>query len=120
LFDFNSIWLRLLGFSALISIFIGTISGIYQKQLKRLFAYSTIAHTGFILLTFLCCSLDSSKSFVFYVIIYSCLTITTFSILLHSNTNDLDESREQHKKVNKMKPVWAIVEYANSLFNCFW
>jgi len=67
----------------LLSIIIGSISAIYQKRLKRLFAYSTIAHTGFILLAFLCCSLDSSKSLIFYIIIYSCLTITTFSILIN-------------------------------------
>jgi len=63
---------------------VGSVSAIYQKRLKRLFAYSTIAHTGFILLAFLCCSLDASKSLVFYIIIYSCLTITTFAILINA------------------------------------
>jgi len=63
---------------------VGSISAIYQKRLKRLFAYSTIAHTGFILLAFLCCSIDSVKSLVFYIIIYSCLSITTFSLLINA------------------------------------
>jgi NADH-quinone oxidoreductase subunit N len=67
----------------LLSIVIGSISAIYQKRIKRLFAYSTIAHTGFILLAFLCSSLDASKSLVFYVSIYSFLTITTFAILIN-------------------------------------
>ena len=62
---------------------IGSISAIYQKRIKRLFAYSTIAHTGFILLAFLCCSLDASKALIFYILIYSCLTITTFAILIN-------------------------------------
>jgi NADH-quinone oxidoreductase subunit N len=63
---------------------IGSVSAIYQKRLKRLFAYSTIAHTGFILLAFLCCSLDASKSLIFYIVIYSTLTITTFAILINT------------------------------------
>jgi NADH-quinone oxidoreductase subunit N len=67
-----------------LSIIIGSISAIYQKRLKRLFAYSTIAHTGFILLAFLAGSLDASKSLIFYIIIYSVLTITTFSLLINS------------------------------------
>ena len=83
LFDYNLIWFSIIGFSSVISIIIGSISAIYQKRIKRLFAYSTIAHTGFILLAFLCCSLDASKSLIFYIIIYSCLTITTFAILIN-------------------------------------
>jgi NADH-quinone oxidoreductase subunit N len=83
LFDFSNVWSSCLGFSAVLSIIIGSISAIYQKRIKRLFAYSTIAHTGFILLAFFCCCLDSSKSLIFYVVIYSCLTITLFAFLIN-------------------------------------
>jgi NADH:ubiquinone oxidoreductase subunit 2 (subunit N) len=72
-----------LGVSGVLSIIIGSVSAIYQKRLKRLFAYSTIAHTGFILLAFLIFSLESSKALVFYIIIYSCLTIALFAILIN-------------------------------------
>jgi NADH-quinone oxidoreductase subunit N len=84
LFEFSTIWSSILGASAVLSIIVGSISAIYQKRLKRLFAYSTIAHTGFILLAFLCCSLEASKSLIFYVIIYSILSITTFGFLINS------------------------------------
>jgi len=69
-------------FSSVFSILVGSISAIYQKRLKRLFAYSTISHTGFILLAFVAASPDSVKSLVFYVLIYSALTILLFSILI--------------------------------------
>jgi len=68
---------------------VGSISAIYQKRIKRLFAYSTIAHTGFILLAFLSCSLDASKSLIFYIVIYSCLTITTFAILINISSTSI-------------------------------
>jgi NADH-quinone oxidoreductase subunit N len=58
------------------------LSAIYQKRLKRLLAYSTIAHTGFILLAFLACSLLATKSLIFYIIVYSCMTITMFSLII--------------------------------------
>jgi NADH-quinone oxidoreductase subunit N len=54
----------------------------YQKRLKRLFAYSTIAHTGFMLLAFVAASPDSLKSLIFYVIVYSLLTVLLFSIII--------------------------------------
>lgn len=84
LFDYSSIWSFVLGCSAVLSIIVGSLSAIYQKRWKRLFAYSTIAHTGFILLVFLSCSLEASKSLIFYVIIYSMLSLTTFAYLINT------------------------------------
>jgi NADH-quinone oxidoreductase subunit N len=85
LYDFSYIWSLIIGSSAVFSIIIGSISALYQKRIKRLFAYSTIAHTGFILLAFLACSLESAKALVFYVIIYSCLTIALFATLINAS-----------------------------------
>jgi NADH:ubiquinone oxidoreductase subunit 2 (subunit N) len=71
-------------FASVLSIVIGSISAIYQKRLKRLFAYSTVSHTGFILLGIACVSVDSTSSLIFYVVIYSALTILLFSLLIFS------------------------------------
>lgn len=81
--DFSSFWSVIIGVSGVLSIIIGSVSAIYQKRLKRLFAYSTIAHTGFILLAFLVFSLEASKSLIFYIIIYSCLTVALFAVLIN-------------------------------------
>jgi NADH-quinone oxidoreductase subunit N len=62
---------------------VGSISAIYQKRIKRLFAYSTISHTGFILLGFLSISPDSCKALVFYIIAYAFLTLLLFSVLIY-------------------------------------
>lgn len=75
---------NLLVFSSILSIAIGTLSAFYQKRLKRLFAYSAIAHTGFILLGFLSCSIESSKSIIIYLIIYALLTVLLFSLIIFS------------------------------------
>jgi NADH-quinone oxidoreductase subunit N len=85
--DYNFIWSNLIGCSAILSIILGSISAIYQKRIKRLFAYSTIVHAGFILLAFLSCSLESAKALSFYIIIYSCLTIGLFAVLLNISLN---------------------------------
>jgi NADH-quinone oxidoreductase subunit N len=85
LYDYNTLWSIIIGASAVSSIIIGSISAIYQKRVKRLFAYSTIAHTGFILLAFLACSLESAKALIFYIIIYSSLTIALFAILINAS-----------------------------------
>jgi NADH-quinone oxidoreductase subunit N len=70
--------------ASVLSVFIGSISAIYQKRIKRLFAYSTIAHTGFLLLGLIGTSLDSTGALIFYLIVYVIMTILLFSLLIFS------------------------------------
>jgi NADH-quinone oxidoreductase subunit N len=81
-YDFSSFWSPLFLFASVLSIGVGSLSAIYQKRLKRLFAYSTVAHTGFILLGIVGASPDSIKTLVFYLVIYSGLTVLLFSLLI--------------------------------------
>jgi|TARA_B110001452_G_C15240241_1_gene429353 NADH-quinone oxidoreductase subunit N len=83
LVSFDTVWSLFIGISAVLSVIFGSVAAIYQKRVKRLFAYSTISHTGFILLAFLACSLNSAKALVFYILVYSCLTIAVFSTLIN-------------------------------------
>jgi len=75
--------------ACLSSIFIGTISALYQKRIKRLFAYSTISHTGFILLGVLANSAESSKALIIYITIYAFVTVLLFSLLIYSATSNV-------------------------------
>jgi len=84
--EFFSIYEPFLLFCCLSSIVIGSLSAIYQKKIKRLFAYSTISHSGFILLGLLNNSAESSKAVIFYVFVYVLLTLLTFCFLIFSTT----------------------------------
>jgi len=72
----------LFGFSGLTSICFASIAALYQKRMKRLIAYSTISHTGFILLAICCGSMDSIKSCIIYISLYSLMTLSIFSIFM--------------------------------------
>jgi len=85
-YNFQDILLPFFLFSAISSIAVGSFSAIYQKRIKRLFAYSTIAHSGFILLAVVAGSLDSAKSSIFYIFAYAFLTLLLFSILIYVTT----------------------------------
>ena len=62
---------NLLLISSLLSLLIGTIVGLAQLKIKRLLAYSTISHIGFILLALAINTEQSIDSFLFYIIQYS-------------------------------------------------
>ena len=72
----------LLLLSSLISLIIGTVVGLAQTKIKRLLAYSTISHIGFILLGLAINTEQSIESFIFYIIQYSITNLNTFLIIL--------------------------------------
>ena len=65
LFSFEFTWTTSLLVSSLFSLIIGTVVGLTQKRIKRLFAYSTISHVGFILLALSINSIESIQAFIF-------------------------------------------------------
>ena len=79
-FNFN--WKSSLLLSSLLSMIIGTVLGLIQYRIKRLFAYSTISHLGFILLALTVNTLESSQAFVFYLMQYSVANLNAFFILI--------------------------------------
>jgi NADH-ubiquinone oxidoreductase chain 2 len=72
----------LLLISSLFSLIIGTVVGLAQIRIKRLLAYSTISHIGFILLALAINSKQSIDSFIFYIFQYTITNLNTFLILL--------------------------------------
>jgi NADH-ubiquinone oxidoreductase chain 2 len=73
---------------AFLSLVIGTVVGLGQYRIKRLLAYSTISHVGFLLLALAISSAtviageESVEAFLFYLVQYTLTNIDTFFILL--------------------------------------
>ena len=78
----NYSWTTSLLLSSLLSLTIGTILGLTQFRIKRLLAYSTISHLGFMLLALSINSVESIQSFIFYLIQYSISNVNAFIILV--------------------------------------
>jgi NADH-ubiquinone oxidoreductase chain 2 len=74
--------LTLLFVSSALSLIIGTVLGLAQTKIKRLLAYSTISHIGFILLALGVQSSDSIESLIFYIIQYTITNLNIFLILI--------------------------------------
>jgi NADH-ubiquinone oxidoreductase chain 2 len=92
--------------SSLLSLIIGTIVGLTQFRIKRLYAYSTISHVGFILLALSINSIESIQAFIFYLMQYSISNLNAFIILisigfsLYYYINDSNEYKELRDKNN--------------------
>ena len=79
--SFNS-FSSLIILASLLSLIIGTVVGLAQTRIKRLLAYSTISHVGFLLLALAINKEDSIESFIFYLIQYSLTSANAFFILM--------------------------------------
>ena len=92
--------------SSLLSLLIGTIVGLSQSRIKRLFAYSTISHVGFILLALSITTIESIQAFIFYLMQYSISNLNAFIILitigfsLYYHISDNKEHKELLDKNN--------------------
>ena len=82
LFTSELSWTSSLLVSSLFSLIIGTIVGLTQFRIKRLLAYSTISHVGFILLALSINSIESIQAFIFYLMQYSLSNLNAFILLV--------------------------------------
>jgi NADH-ubiquinone oxidoreductase chain 2 len=82
MFDMDFSWTQSLLFSSLLSLIIGTVVGLTQSRIKRLFAFSTISHVGFILLGLSIHTVESTQAFMFYLIQYSISNLNAFILII--------------------------------------
>jgi NADH-quinone oxidoreductase subunit N len=76
-----NIWQPLLVFSSVASLSIGSIAAITQERVKRLFAYSGIAHAGYILLGFIAGPPLGLQGIYVYLLVYAVMNGGAFAVL---------------------------------------
>lgn len=103
-------WQQMLGVMAVLSLIIGNITAIAQTNLKRMLAYSTISHMGFLLLGILAGGLNGYASGMFYVVVYVLMSLGGFGmILLLSRAGFEAENLDDFKGLNQRSPWHAFL-----------
>jgi NADH-quinone oxidoreductase subunit N len=103
-------WQWMLIIMSVLSLAIGNITAIAQTNLKRMLAYSTISHMGFLLLGVLAGSGDGYASAMFYVLVYVLMTLGTFGmILLLSRAGFEADQLDDFKGLNSRSPWYAFI-----------
>ncbi|MEB4592441.1 NADH-quinone oxidoreductase subunit NuoN [Candidatus Thiothrix sp. Deng01] len=103
-------WGQLLLVFGLLSVFLGNLVAIAQLSLKRMLAYSTIAHMGFILLGALTGTKDGYSAALFYTITYTMMSAGAFAILILLSRDGFEaESLDDLKGLNERNPWYAFI-----------
>ena len=75
-------WQQIVAFLSVLSMFVGAIAAIGQTNIKRLMAYSSIAHMGFALMGLAAGSAFGVQAMLIYMAIYVTMNIGTFAFIL--------------------------------------
>ena len=75
-------WSQIVIFLSVASMFLGAIAAIAQSNIKRLLAYSSIGHIGYILIALVAANEDGVKAASIYMFSYMIMNIAVFAILL--------------------------------------
>lgn len=110
-------WQDMLLVMALLSIIIGNLSAIAQTNLKRMLAYSTISHIGFLLFGLMSANLNGFASSMFYISAYVLMTLAGFGMILYLSRKGFEaEKLEDLKGLNQRSP-WAAFMMLITMFS---
>ena len=103
-------WQGMLIILAVLSLGIGNIVAIAQTNIKRMLAYSTISHVGFIMLGVLAGTQAGYAASMFYTIVYAFMSMGAFGIIVIMSRKGFEaESLEDFKGLNDRSPWLAFM-----------
>ena len=103
-------WQDMLIAISVLSMIVGNVVAIAQSNLKRMLAYSTISHVGFILLGILAGTNDGYRAAMFYTLTYVIMSVGSFGmILLLSREGFEGDQLEDFKGLHRKSPWFAAV-----------
>jgi NADH-quinone oxidoreductase subunit N len=103
-------WAQMLLVFGLLSVFLGNLVAIAQFSVKRMLAYSTISHMGFILLGALTGTTEGYSAALFYTVTYALMATGGFAILILLGRKGFDaETLDDLKGLNERNPWYAFI-----------
>jgi NADH-quinone oxidoreductase subunit N len=108
--DMADQWRQVVSFIAIMSMFVGAFAAIVQTNIKRLMAYSSIGHVGFILVGIAAGTADGVQGVLIYLAIYLFMNIGAFAVILCMRQKGrLVEGIEDLAGLSKTHPLMAVV-----------
>jgi len=103
-------WESMLAVLALLSIVLGNLAAIMQTNIKRMLAYSTISHMGFVFLGLLPGTAYGFGASMYYVIVYGIMSVASFGMVILLSSNGIEaENLDDFKGLNQRNPYFAAI-----------
>ncbi len=102
-------WQVLIAVVSMITILVGNFSAIWQKNVKRLLAYSAIAHSGFLLVALVSFSESGLQSLFFYSFVYLLMNIGAFAVVQYFETREQITEIEEYRGLVSKYPFITLL-----------
>jgi NADH-quinone oxidoreductase subunit N len=96
-------WHEAVWWLAALTMIVGNIVALAQRNIKRLLAYSSIAHAGYILVALVVGTSLGSSAFMFYIFAYTMATLGSFAVIVA-----LGRSGEDNMAVEEYAGLWSV------------
>ena len=116
-YQMSNDWEFLLIFMAIFSLLIGNIIAIAQFNIKRMLAYSAIAHVGFIFLALIYGPVDGYVSSMFYTVVYVITSLGVFGIILSFSSSYIESDEIFNFKGFYIEKPWLSLMMMFLLFS---
>ncbi len=106
----HDVWADMIMVIAVLSLLVGNIVAIAQTNIKRMLAYSTIAHVGFILLAIFCGTDEGYAAALFYTLAYVVAVAGSFGIIILLSRRGYEaDNLSDFKGLNARSPWFALM-----------
>jgi len=104
----HSDWQQMLIILAVLSMALGNVIAVAQTNIKRMLAYSTISHVGFIMMGLLAGTPEGYSASMFYTIIYAATSLGAFGIIILLSRKGFEaENLDDYKGLHERSPWFA-------------
>ena len=101
-------WQPVLWVIAVLTMFVGAVLAVVQTNVKRMLAYSSISHAGFILVGVVAANERGVGGALFYLLTYGILVIGTFGVVtLIGRTGDHEHELDAYRGLGRRRPILA-------------
>lgn len=100
-------WTDVIQVLAILTILVSNITAVYQHSVKRMLAYSSVSHAGYLLISLLALNAISASAILYYAVAYALATITAFTVLHNIEAEDENAVIDSFNGLVKRNPYLA-------------
>jgi NADH-quinone oxidoreductase subunit N len=103
-------WFWMIWVSAALSMTLGNIGALVQQNVKRLLAYSSIAHAGYLLVAFAAAQQLGISAAIFYAASYAAMNVGAFAVISHfASTGEKFVTLDDYAGLGRRSPLLAAI-----------
>ena len=102
-------WANILSLLAVVTMTLGNVVAIQQNNIKRMLAYSSIAHAGYMMLALPAMSGDSIQAIMLYIVMYLFMNLGAFFVVITIKNNTGGETFDDYRGLGWEMPLIGVV-----------